>query len=1155
MKSGLPYNVMRYRDWDVAPRDPVTVTAFLFPNLVAAGTVGTFLATTAVSIGISLVTSWALSALAPKPKFGDTSSRGLLVNAKDPVSPFDLVYGETRKGGVVTYYETTPSDGQNTYLHQIIVLAGHEVHAIPDIYLNDEVVTLDGSGFVTSDPWNSKIRIKKHFGTAGQATDADLLAESEQIDNTFRGRGIAYLYVRYEYDQNVFPNGLPLVTAVVRGKKVFDPRTSATAWSNNAALCVRDYIASNYGLNDDQIDDIDFSAAANICDENVSLAVGGAEKRYTINGVAQATQNHGDVLQSMMTACAGSLFWGAGKWKLKVGDYVAPTKVLTLDDLRGPVSLSTRVNLQDQFNGVQGTFNDAAARWITTDYPPIVSAAFVSEDGGEQTMLDLALPFTTSAATAQRLAKLTLLRGREQMTLTADFGLNAFDVEVGEIIALTNPRYGWTEKEFEVVGWSFGSGEAGDLRVTLTLRETSEAAFDWSAEDVGITSGSTSLPGESGGLDINNLSASGGGRTQGDGTFVNSAILDWDAAANSFVDYYEVDWRPLSDSVFSSTTTEQSGIEVSPIIDGVEYLFRVRAVTVANIKGPYSTVQFTGGGDVTAPALPTDITATGGFHYINIEWTNPTDSDLNFVEVWEADADNSAAATKIGISAGSSFQRTNLGISVTKWYFLKSVDYSGNTSAFTTGVSGTTTFLDDDDFANGIYSLFTEQGLYAIEDVTSLPVAGDFTGQKVFNRTDGKLYEWNGTAWVLVVAAVEAPDISGQLQTAQIAVDAITNDLIATAAVQEENLANLAVTAAKVADNAITVNKVAADAITTAKLADNAATEAKIATSAITETKIATDAVTTPKIDAGAVTAGEIAAGAVIAGKIAADAVTAGTIAANAVTAGTIAANAVTATEIAADSITSAKIAAGAVTATEIAAGAVIADKIGAGAVTAAKIAADSITSDKIVAGTIQSNDIATGTITATQIAGNTITGDKVVANTITGGLLATSGIITDSAQLDNAVVTKAKIANAAIGTAKIEDLSVTTLKIAGQAVSNTGAASGSLTSIPSSAWVVLAQVTINTDGANTVIVHGNATTVSGAGGGGGTPGDGSIRIRVGSTTLHTVGLVQGEPSVALLGVGASSSGTTTAYIEGSRGGGDGSFSASGIIVITELKK
>lgn len=585
MKSGLPYNVMRHRDWDAAPRMPAVIAPAIVGALGVTSAVGVFLVTTAVYIGVSLVTSWALSALAPKPKFSDTTSRGLLVNEKDAISPFDFVYGETRKGGVVTYYETTGTN--NLFLHQVIVLAGHEVSGINDIYLNDEVVTLDGSGFVTSTPWNSKIRIKKHLGAADQAADADLLAESEQITSAFRGRGIAYLYVRYEFDQDVFANGLPLVTAVVRGKKVFDPRTSATAWSNNAALCVRDYIASSYGLNDDQIDDIDFAAAANICDESISLSGGGTESRYTINGVAQANQNHGDVLQSMMTACAGSLFWGAGKWKLKVGDYVAPTKVLTLDDLRGPINLSTRVNLRDQFNGVKGTFNDAASRWITTDYPPINSAAFETEDGGEQTMLDLALPFTTSAATAQRLAKLTLFRGREQMTLTADFGLNAFDVEVGEIIALTNPRYGWTEKEFEVVGWNFGNGEAGDLRITLTLRETSEAAFDWSAEETAIIQNNTTL------LPFNEVPALGLAATSGF-TLANEQLINLinvTVSSGGFqrVDRVEIEFKKSSDSTFRAIGSGQVGsYQIAGVDAGVSYDIRARAINTLGVKGPFT---------------------------------------------------------------------------------------------------------------------------------------------------------------------------------------------------------------------------------------------------------------------------------------------------------------------------------------------------------------------------------------------------------------------------------------------------------------------------------------------------------------------------------------------------------------------------------------
>jgi hypothetical protein len=969
------------------------------------------------------------------------------------------VYGEVRKGGTITYLETTRG---GSVLYQIITLAAHEIESVEEIYINDEVATLSndaysvskrsGAGWVTNDNWSEdgnehEIRIFYHLGDQTAITDTFANSSVESLDSvffdtgssdedsqnfdgtgqptkdSFVGNGIAYLFVRFSYASGVFQNGIPTITAKIRGKKVYDPRDTSTAYSNNAALCIRDYLTSAYGLEDPKIDETVFQAAANTCDEPVTLDAGGTEPRYTINGVVNTEQTYGDVLQQMVTACAGTLFWGAGKWKLKAGEYNAPTKVLTLDDLRSNINLQTRVNLRDQFNRVQGVFSDANQRYIAADYPPYPNqtdyptSAFLAQDGGVEQTLDLDLPFTTSPATAQRLAKMTLFRGREQMVFSAEFGLSAFDVEVGEIVALTIDRYGWDEKEFEVVGWRFGSDdEAGDLRVTLTLRETSSAAFDWNAEEEDIIGNDSDLDNYNNDLIISNLVASGGGRTQGDGTFINSCILSWDAPDNAYIARYDIQWKPVADSEYASTTTTETTAEISPLVDGVEYIFRVRAVSSRGNLGPFTTVLFTGGGDTTAPALPTAITADGGFGYITVRWTNPADADLNFVEVWENTSNTTSGATQVGVSGGDEFVRTNLGISETRWYFLKAVDYSGNKSAFTSGVSGTTTFIDDGDFADGVYSLFTDQGLYAIEDVTSLPASGDFTGQKVFNRTNGKLYEWNGSAWTLVVAAVEAPDISGQLQTAQIANDAVTNALIANDAVQTENIKNLAINADKIANLSVT------------------------------ETKISDGAISTPKLEANAVTAAKISAGTITSSEIAT---------------GTI-----TATNIASDAITTAKIAAGAVTATEI--------------------ASNSITSAKIVAGTIQASDIATGTITATQISAGTITGDKIVANTITGGLLATSGIITTSAQINDGLITNAKIANAAITNAKIGNLEVDSAKIANltvgtgkitdRAVTNQTSSNPSDTSTTSGAWASAGSLSISANANEQILVGARFT-------------------------------------------------------------------------------
>lgn len=514
--------VNNWNDWDRVPRDPATIGGFILgafgssgAALAAVGVFGTTVGAIVGYLAISTVTSWALSALAPKPDFSSFGSQGTLVNARDAVASADFVYGEVRKGGVVTFYESTGT--KNKFLHQVIAIAAHEVEELGDIYLNDEIVTLNESGFVTSSDWvraarfsgadlaemviegsvvdgdkKSAIRIHKYLGDQITA-DSDLVSETS-VDSSFVGYGIAYLYVRYEYDQDVFANGLPLVTVMVKGKKVYDPRTTSTAYSNNAALCMRDFLTSEYGLNDSAIDDVSFSAAANECDENVALDAGGTEKRYTTNGIVKASTPLKTVLGNMSTACAGTLFWGSGYWKLKVGAYSSPVKTLTLDDLRGPINLQTRISMRDNFNTIRGTFNDAEQDYITADYPELTSPTFKTEDYGEEVALDLPLPFTTSAASAQRIAKLTLFRGREQMTLSADFGLEAFSIEVGDTIAFDNPRYGFDEKEFEVTGWSFAANQqAGDLRVTLTLRETSEAAFDWDAEESAIISNNTNL--------------------------------------------------------------------------------------------------------------------------------------------------------------------------------------------------------------------------------------------------------------------------------------------------------------------------------------------------------------------------------------------------------------------------------------------------------------------------------------------------------------------------------------------------------------------------------------------------------------------------------------------------------------------------------------
>lgn len=490
--------------WDRVPRDPVTIgAAILGPTVgttaIIAGLTGQaivgYIATTAL-------TSLVMSALAPDMSSGTQSSQGLQANIREPNAPQQYVYGQVRKGGVISHIRSVGSN--NKFLYLVIVIAGHPVEEIGDIYINDEIVSLQEDGLVTDAAWNNKIKIEKNTGNQPVGPIAQEAFAPNEIPT---GVDLAYITVKLEFDQSTFSNGIPNFTAVVKGKKVYDPRKplhdpdepESWEYSANSALCIADYLRADYGLGDSnyaRIDDTMLQVAANICDEDVALQGGGSEKRYECHGVISANRTPASNLQDMLLSCAGTLFWGGGKWKLKVGAYSSPIKTFTLDDLRSDISVKTRSSSRDNFNSVQGTFNDKSQDWITVDYPAVKSdGVFLFEDNGVENSLDLPMPFTTSGSAAQRIAKIVLFRNREQIFLSADFGMSAFDVQVGDVIRLTIDRYGWSEKEFEVASWSLNPDpQAGDMRVSLTLNEISEAAFAWDAEESELLANNSTLP-------------------------------------------------------------------------------------------------------------------------------------------------------------------------------------------------------------------------------------------------------------------------------------------------------------------------------------------------------------------------------------------------------------------------------------------------------------------------------------------------------------------------------------------------------------------------------------------------------------------------------------------------------------------------------------
>lgn len=239
------------------------------------GGIGAFLGKLAINFAIS-----ALVGALTKPKSSGyaSSTRENQVVVRSAISARNIIYGRAVTSGPLIFAHSTGASKE--YLHLVIALAGHEIDSIEKIYFNDEEVgTLDGSGNVTTGRFAGYARIKKYLGTTTQTADADLVSEAAGYwSSNHRLQGVAYLYVRLKHSYDVYTSGLPNIKALVRGKKIYDPRDTVTRWTDNSALCARDYLISDLGLEAStaEIDDTYVSAAANVCDERVSVTNTGA---------------------------------------------------------------------------------------------------------------------------------------------------------------------------------------------------------------------------------------------------------------------------------------------------------------------------------------------------------------------------------------------------------------------------------------------------------------------------------------------------------------------------------------------------------------------------------------------------------------------------------------------------------------------------------------------------------------------------------------------------------------------------------------------------------------------------------------------------------------------------------------------------------------
>ena len=466
---------------------------------VVVGQVVTALTTLAFTGGAAL----AAGALANRPRPPKPSS--VEQELQQPIPPRMWHYGRVKVSGPYAFYETGMEDDR-TALFKAILLSARQIDAYEKHFLDDKEVLLTGTAvqderYLYGGPTGSMAHLSAHLGTDSQTVDPLLSAEwPTEWTADHRLRGTAYVVGRFRSSQagkynDRYPNGEPTYKALIRASRVYDPRKDSTVaggsgthrqadkstweWSDNVALCVRDYLthADGYNRPIGKIDLPSFMAFADLCDELVPLKAGGTEKRYRIATTVYLTEARKDVLARLLEAGNATLYpTRDGKVAIRGGEWNAPT--VTLDADQGHIldaTFSQGVDALSRYNEIALQFTSPDHDYTEVEAEPWQDAAAIAETGIIETR-PLDLLQVPSHGQARRLAKIRMKRDNPVWmgeVRTNFVGLDCIGERVVTIkwpeLQIDGPFYIESDIEF----LEDGTG------MRFSVRSADSTAYDW----------------------------------------------------------------------------------------------------------------------------------------------------------------------------------------------------------------------------------------------------------------------------------------------------------------------------------------------------------------------------------------------------------------------------------------------------------------------------------------------------------------------------------------------------------------------------------------------------------------------------------------------------------------------------------------------------
>lgn len=617
----------------VSYAEPISLIIAAVAAFAAAHAIIASIATAVIGGLISTGIGMAVRALSGKPKtpalsIGNRASK-VVDNVTGTVEFIPVAYGRTKLGGIKVYTEVSKSN-----LYQVVAFCEGEINAFKEIYIDDTLST--------DDKYKDQFEIWYRYGSDTQDYVKEFSdAGAPEWGEDQKGRGIAYVCMKFKKNTDVFPR-IPIITCVVEGTKVFDPRLgndpNVKTYSNNNALCILDYLLNKrYGKGLDWTQDIDpesFIEAANYFDVQF-----GSEARVSCNGFVDTGRQVIENIDELLASCNASLIFTGGKHKLVVMKPETAVFDFNRDNILGALEIE-RMGKKSKFNRIEIAFMNPETNW-QGDLVIIENQSFLLADRNEELVNKMDLAYITSAAQASRVGEINLRQSRLDTKLGFKSTLAALAVECGDVVTFNHPTPGWVNRLFRVVQMSLEA----DSTVGIQLEEYDDDVYTSTQVSLTDLGGTTTLnnPFKIDAPGVPAITQTFQTTTAGD--VKNVAHVEWTQPVQGFILDYELSYKAALDTEYTKLPRTKGLIADIYDIPAGTYDFRVRAFNTFGTASDYAEIRREIFNNTASPADVTGFRVITSAAGIVLQWDKETQAFAGGRYVIKYNASTDGAAT------------------------------------------------------------------------------------------------------------------------------------------------------------------------------------------------------------------------------------------------------------------------------------------------------------------------------------------------------------------------------------------------------------------------------------------------------------------------------------------------------------------------------